>query len=826
MAYSPTQLMAVLTYTSTPTTNSHTDCYLTRTQISDHRLATHKNCQQTNTLPPPLHLSDTESSSEAGDPCSISDDIDMVISQGVKKYERFFQQNQDLVINEQCKSELDAMKSLGLPIVLLRSPFEEQQISDEDNHKPSKRNKNKQLRKKEPSIDCSDSDDYIPLISRDDVQLEIDPGLVLEAPMPGPWTSVEVTACNTLISVSDEEKSDSESETGIVSEGEIEEYSGFHLVENNSPVEVENKDITIGDNTESAQPVIEDISSLDQVTVPEPIPITTEIISTPVEVESTDNSNLQIDKVNSNVDAVDKPITELIDPNLEGAWNNYWINVFPLILLEEWNRLHPHIPLSTVYQYTKFPILSEVLEIPEVTGVAQLCHTKDDVISKWEDFYSTLYYTYYQKYMYYSQIGYEVDLDYNNNNIRVNTDLINSNSPSSDIEDETPELELPSYKERKRTILRDMSSEAESVCKRFDFAFNKCKTRYQSTLIPSKTRSIASINSKKKQNYTKKRKSNLKHSSNTNNKPDIVKIDTPVIGEVCKYFLDNITSNSKADDKIEIIQEEIKITTSPNEEPPQPLNNISNNDLAKLKSDSTCQPSQSQDMILEKNIKSTWRHTMFDSPDNLPTHLAKYWAQRYRLFSLFDKGIKMDEESWWSVTPEKIGEHIAERCRCDVIVDAFCGVGSNSIQFAKTCERVIAIDIDPIKIKYAKHNAEIYNVSDRIEFILGDFFMIMPLLKAIDVVFLSPPWGGPKYLNASLFDLSYIPLGGYEIFELSSTTTPNIAYYVPRNVNVDQMVKLGGPGSNVEIEQHFLNGKLKTITAYYGELAGDPDFVI
>ncbi len=44
-------------------------------------------------------------------------------------------------------------------------------------------------------------------------------------------------------------------------------------------------------------------------------------------------------------------------------------------------------------------------------------------------------------------------------------------------------------------------------------------------------------------------------------------------------------------------------------------------------------------------------------------------------------------EGWFSVTPEKIAEHIAERCRCDVIVDSFCGVGGNTIQFAFTCER-------------------------------------------------------------------------------------------------------------------------------------------
>ena len=44
-------------------------------------------------------------------------------------------------------------------------------------------------------------------------------------------------------------------------------------------------------------------------------------------------------------------------------------------------------------------------------------------------------------------------------------------------------------------------------------------------------------------------------------------------------------------------------------------------------------------------------------------------------------------EGWFSVTPEKIAEHIADRCRCDVIVDAFCGVGGNTIQFAFSCER-------------------------------------------------------------------------------------------------------------------------------------------
>ncbi|KAK7489072.1 hypothetical protein BaRGS_00019733 [Batillaria attramentaria] len=182
--------------------------------------------------------------------------------------------------------------------------------------------------------------------------------------------------------------------------------------------------------------------------------------------------------------------------------------------------------------------------------------------------------------------------------------------------------------------------------------------------------------------------------------------------------------------------------------------------------------------------------------------LKKYWAQRYRLFSRFDEGIQMDKESWFSVTPEKIARHIAKRCRCDVIVDAFCGAGGNAIQFAFKCERVIAIDIDPEKLRLAKNNAEVYGVADRIEFVLGDYLTLAPRLTA-DVVFLSPPWATSR------------------LFEVTRKITPHIAYFVPRNTNLEQLTALAGDGGRVEIEQNFLNQKLKTITAYYGELVLD-----
>ena len=73
---------------------------------------------------------------------------------------------------------------------------------------------------------------------------------------------------------------------------------------------------------------------------------------------------------------------------------------------------------------------------------------------------------------------------------------------------------------------------------------------------------------------------------------------------------------------------------------------------------------------------------------------------------------------------------------------------------------VIAIDIDETKLECAKNNAEVYGVSDRIEFIHGDFLLLAPALSA-DVVFLSPPWGGPEYATQEVFSLKDMPIDGY-----------------------------------------------------------------
>ena len=224
------------------------------------------------------------------------------------------------------------------------------------------------------------------------------------------------------------------------------------------------------------------------------------------------------------------------------------------------------------------------------------------------------------------------------------------------------------------------------------------------------------------------------------------------------------------------------------------------------------------------NFKDNLGNKNKSLPSAFPDDLKKYWAQRYRLFLRYDEGVQMDDESWYSVTPEMLAAHQAERCTCDVILDAFCGAGGSAIQLAMTCNKVIAIDIDPQKIQIAKHNAKIYGVQDRIDFIVGDYFEVGKLYKGkVDAVFLSPPWGGVQYKSFAVND--NLLLGGQislkYLVEYSREISPDIALYVPKTTNIMELISLAERGKNsfMDIEMNRYNRNLKALTVYFNGLS-------
>lgn len=163
--------------------------------------------------------------------------------------------------------------------------------------------------------------------------------------------------------------------------------------------------------------------------------------------------------------------------------------------------------------------------------------------------------------------------------------------------------------------------------------------------------------------------------------------------------------------------------------------------------------------------------------------------------------------------------------------------------------KVIAIDTSPVRLACARANARIYGVEDHITFIQADYLEWAKARSSdasaepIDVVFLSPPWGGIDYreeasdpdVSISLpavpvrysgketyatYPLSRIePVHGKEIFEISRQLTKNVAYFLPRYLDIAEAAALVGPGEAVEIEEEWMGSKLKALTVYYGELA-------
>ncbi|KAL0020680.1 hypothetical protein WJX79_010788 [Trebouxia sp. C0005] len=182
---------------------------------------------------------------------------------------------------------------------------------------------------------------------------------------------------------------------------------------------------------------------------------------------------------------------------------------------------------------------------------------------------------------------------------------------------------------------------------------------------------------------------------------------------------------------------------------------------------------------------------------------------------------------WYSATPEVLAAHHAAKCRCSVIVDAFAGVGGNAIQFALTCDRVIAVELSAQRLELAKHNAEVYGVAHKIDFICGDFLQVAATLQA-DMVFLSPPWGGPAYSKSGLFDVSQ-EIGSLHqnlrqllhtaSLALKDPDSRRIACFLPRNTDLNSLGVYMPNEQHCLVERNILNSHLKAVTVYYGSLA-------
>jgi hypothetical protein len=210
----------------------------------------------------------------------------------------------------------------------------------------------------------------------------------------------------------------------------------------------------------------------------------------------------------------------------------------------------------------------------------------------------------------------------------------------------------------------------------------------------------------------------------------------------------------------------------------------------------------------------TLQNNTYSTKYSLCPSVEKYFGRRFQLLSKFNHGAVLDEESWFSITPEGIAAHVANKCKdalarhgkpadpdapfdfatAPIVVDGFCGVGGNVIQFARAGFLVVAVDIDWHKLQYAYHNASLYGVQDRILFLHGDFAALAPRLRA-DAILVCPPWGGVAYQSESLQAFSLeddMPMNGLGLYRHALQVSANIMYFLPRKTPKPHLAALAG----------------------------------
>ncbi len=178
--------------------------------------------------------------------------------------------------------------------------------------------------------------------------------------------------------------------------------------------------------------------------------------------------------------------------------------------------------------------------------------------------------------------------------------------------------------------------------------------------------------------------------------------------------------------------------------------------------------------------------------------MLKYWDQRYRIFSKYDHGIVIDNEGWYSTTFERIAQYIAKKFvkfHIKTIIDCFSGIGGTPLPFAYGANHVIAIDNNPEKFRILKINAAIYNANNDIEMVTGDVYAATKdiaekrnLDRSTTAVIVSPPWGGPEYVNRKYCSIRAFPSGDlFELMKVLVQITNNIVLILPRNTDVEEI---------------------------------------
>ncbi|ASJ04688.1 methyltransferase [Thermococcus barossii] len=193
--------------------------------------------------------------------------------------------------------------------------------------------------------------------------------------------------------------------------------------------------------------------------------------------------------------------------------------------------------------------------------------------------------------------------------------------------------------------------------------------------------------------------------------------------------------------------------------------------------------------------------------------IAEIARARIRAGDKFSRNdLWMDTEGLRYATHEVVAKYRAERLSelgVKSIADVSCGIGIQLIFYAMKVERAYGIDIDPMKIEFARRNAEKYGVAN-IEFINADSLDPETVGRVDAEVIFSDPARPPEMPERRLEDLLPSPLKVYEAYR---NKTDSFIFDLPPQMRRERVPWKG------EFEYIDLFGALNRLTFYTEPLA-------
>jgi SAM-dependent methyltransferase len=172
----------------------------------------------------------------------------------------------------------------------------------------------------------------------------------------------------------------------------------------------------------------------------------------------------------------------------------------------------------------------------------------------------------------------------------------------------------------------------------------------------------------------------------------------------------------------------------------------------------------------------------------------------------------MDMEGLRYATHEVVAKYRAGRLKgfgVKSIADVSCGIGIQLIFYAMKVEKAYGIDIDPLKIEFARRNAEMYGVSN-IEFINADSLSPETVARVDAEVIFSDPARPPEAPERDLEGLLPSPIKVYEAYK---EKTDAFIFDLPPQMKREKVPWRG------EFEYIDLFGALNRLTFYTEPLA-------